>query len=118
MCNMTSECAAPLMCIYYKNKFDIFASKRQEEKEKKNLHYVEASIVGLGLELGVGLDGHEVSGVRKGDFRFPFRTVNSSLGLNVRGTNPSVSATSTIHKGPGKIMRNESLNHQIIRPHH
>lgn len=79
---------------------------------------MEASIVGLGLELGVGLDGHEVSGVRKGDFRFPFRTVNSSLGLKVRGTNPSVSATSTIHKGPGKMMRNGSLNHQIIRHHH
>lgn len=108
MCNMISEFAALLMCIYYKNKFDMFTSKRQTNvfEKEKNLHYVEASMVGLGLELGVGLDGHEVSGVRKGDFRFPFRTVNSSLGLKVRGTNPSVSATSTIHKGPGKMMRN------------
>lgn len=71
-------------------------------------HYVEASVVELGLELGVGLDGQEASGVLRGAFRFPFRTVSSSLGLNVRGTKPSASAASTIHNGPGKMTRNSS----------
>lgn len=55
--------------------------------------------------LGAGLDGQELSGlpgVRRLVFRFPFRTVSSSLGLNVRGTKPSASATSTIHNGPAK----------------
>ena len=67
------------------------------------LHYTEASVVPLGLWMGAGLDGHEVSGLpgaRRLVFRFPFRTVSSSLGLNVRGTKPSASATSTIHNGP------------------
>lgn len=67
--------------------------------------YTEASVVGLGLWLGAGLDGQEFSGlpgVRRVDFRFPFRTVSSSLGLNVRGTKPSASATSTTHNGPGE----------------
>lgn len=67
--------------------------------------YTEASVVVLGLWLGAGLDGQEFSGlpgVRRVDFRFPFRTVSSSLGLNVRGTKPSASATSTTHNGPGE----------------
>lgn len=64
--------------------------------------YTEASVVVLGLWLGAGLDGQEFSGVRRADFRFPFRTVSSSLGLNVRGTKPSASATSTTHNGPGE----------------
>lgn len=54
--------------------------------------------------VGAGLDGQEVSGlpgVRRVVFRFPFRTVSSSLDLNVRGTKPSPSATSTTHSGPG-----------------
>lgn len=56
--------------------------------------------------VGAGLDGQELSGlpgVRRLLFRFPLRTLSSSLGLNVRGTKPSPSATSTIHSGPGKI---------------
>lgn len=72
---------------------------------------MEASVVELGMEFGVGLDGQEVSGVLRGVFLFPFRTVSSSLDLNVRGTKPSASATSTIHNGPGKITRNGSLYH-------
>lgn len=67
---------------------------------------MEASAVVLAFGAGAGLDGQEFSGlprVRRGVLRFPFRTVSSSLGLNVRGTNPSASATSTIHNGPGKM---------------
>lgn len=74
-------------------------------------HYMEASVVVFGFWLGAGLDGQEFSGlpgVRKVVFRFPFRTVSSSLGLNVRGTKPSASATSTIHNGPGKIRFKDS----------
>lgn len=70
-------------------------------------YYTEASAVVVGLWLWAGLDGQEFSGlpgVRRVDFLFPFRTVSSSLGLNVRGTKPSASATSTIHNGPGKEM--------------
>lgn len=61
---------------------------------------MEASVVMFGK--GAGLDGQEFSGVRRGVLRFPFRTVSSSLGLKVRGTKPSASATSTIHNGPAK----------------
>lgn len=67
-----------------------------------NIYYVDASVAVLGLGVGAGLDGQEFSGVRRGVFRLPFRTVSSSLGLNVRGTKPSASATRTIHNGPGK----------------
>lgn len=53
---------------------------------------------------GAGLEGTEFSGlpgVRRLVFLFPLRTVSSSLGLKVRGTKPSASATRTTHNGPG-----------------
>ncbi len=66
---------------------------------------MEASVAVWGFWLGAGLGGQELSGlpgVRRAVFRFPFRTVSSSLGLKVRGTKPSASATRTIHNGPGE----------------
>lgn len=74
---------------------------------------MEDSVFMLGLWPGAGLDGTELSGlpgVRRVVFLFPFRTVSSSLGLNVRGTKPSASATSTIHSGPGKITKDYWLS--------
>lgn len=76
-------------------------------------HYAEVSVVVLGFWLGAGLDGQEFSGlprVCRVSFRFPLRTVSSSLGLNVRGTKPSASATSTIHNGPGKRKQDYCLS--------
>lgn len=80
--------------------------------------YVDASMAVLGFWPGAGLDGHEVSGLPgalRGDLRFPFRTVSSSLGLKVRGTKPSASATSTIHNGPGK-KQSKHLNLKLHTP--
>lgn len=70
------------------------------------------SVVVLEFVKGAGLDGQEVSGLpgaRRFVFRFPFRTVSSSLGLNVRGMKPSGSATRTTHKGPGQTTRDKSV---------
>lgn len=83
--------------------------------------YVHASMAVLGFWPGAGLDGHEVSGLPgalRGDFRFPFRTVSSSLGLKVRGTKPSASATSTIHSGPGKKKQTKHLNLKLQTSDH
>lgn len=97
-----------------------FIEEKKKNTKKKTYWSIQACVcqdVEASAAAGrAELDGQEPSGlpgVRKVDFFFPFRTISSSLGLNVRGTKPSASAASTIHSGPEmkskiRIKRNRS----------